>query len=209
MLTGLAVGYALAHKDTPEIFQWILENARFVVPRFAYLLWTTVKSTVYAQCGVQRPKKELKVPNLSVYSAQINALDAKLSKWDPSKLEELLDSMRTVKSVAAAEPLADTEAKTEEDLAGTLADTLAGAVEATADVVEATADAMASVEGNTVTDVADVADVADDDEMPELLTAEEAAADSAAEPAVNEYRTATELAAAGALLTIKKAWSRQ
>jgi hypothetical protein len=191
MLTGLAVGYALAHKDTPEIFQWILENARFVVPRFAYLLWTTVKSTVYAQCGVQRPKKELKVPNLSVYSAQINALDAKLSKWDPFKLEELLDSMRTVKSVASAEPLA--EAKTEEDLA----DTLAAAVEA---AVEATADAMASVEGNTVTD---------DDEMPELLTAEEAAADSAAEPAVSEYRTATELAAAGALLTIKKAWSRQ
>lgn len=158
MLTGIAVGYALAHKDTPEIMQWTFFNFCTVVPRFLTLLWASVAD----KCS---QRKVVKVPNLSVYRSQMNALDSKLSTWDPSKLEELLDC-------AARGPTSSAEP-----------------------------------------DTAQVAE-AEDDDMPELLTADQMAADAAATeavvdtatvPAVSNYRTATELAAAGALMSMKKA----
>lgn len=134
MLTGLAVGYALAHKDTPVIVDWLSS----VVPRFAFLAFEALYAAVSAKCS-QR-KKEFKVPNLSVYASQMNAIDTKLSQWDPTKLENLLDSA-------------------------------SGAVAA---------------KDATATDAA-----------------ADAATDAATVPAVNEYRTPTEIAAAGALLSLK------
>ena len=173
MLTGIAVGYALAHKDTPEIMQWTFFNFCTVVPRFLTLLWASLAD----KCS---QRKVVKVPNLSVYRSQMNALDSKLSTWDPSKLEELLDSaaakggaaqVETAQTANAAEPAADEddmpELMTAEQMAAELAEAVA-------------ASEAAAAEASAVVDTATV-------------------------PAVSNYRTATELAAAGALMSMKKA----